>query len=887
MRSLLALLVRLFPRGFREQFGADMVEQVHSDYDRARLRGRLRAIAFALGTGLDLLRASAVERFDPAWVNTDERTIERVGMGMMINEWIRDLRLAGRSLRRSIGFAVIAVVTLGLAIGANAGIFSIVDTVLLDPLPYSHADRLVYIAASAPGSDLPEEFGVSVEFYLQYAEQADLLEDIASFNTFTATLRAGDRAERVRMTASTSSLLSTLGATPILGRLPVPEDESEVAVISHALWTTWFESDPNVIGRSFEMAGESRTVIGVMGPEFWFPNDRTLLWFPFPVRGEDVRPGRFGAGLVARVAPGTEEGALVDQLNRLARRLPERFGGSANYARIIEQHRAVVRPLGEELVGAVAGPLWVLLGSVGIVLLIACANVANLFMARGESRQHLLAVRRAIGASRRQLIRSQMAEAFVIAGFSAVLAVLLATVSVPLFLRAAPANIPRLGDVAVTGSTLLFTLGVSLFAALLCGLLPAIRASAPKLSALRDGGRGSSQQRNWGRNALVVGQTALALVLLIGSALLVRSFWELRHVDPGYDTADVFTFQIAPEGDHLNDAPSYARFHMDFMDRVAALPGVESVGVVENIPLNEGVRGTRYRREDMAGDTEAGTLLRMTWAAGDYFGTMGIEVLRGRPFTESDHTSQLGNAIISESAAELMWPGENPIGRQLQSDGSETWETVVGVVEDVMQYSFRDSELPLVYLPLVGQTPGRAISSPAYVVKTTRANEIAPEVRALVKEVAPGAPMYRIYTMEGLASDSMVQLSFTMLTLGIVSALALVLGAIGLFGVLSYVVAERTREIGVRMALGAEPRRVQKMVVAQGARVVTAGVVIGVGVSLAATRVLGNLLFEVEAVDAVTFVGMSTTMLLVGLLASYLPARRASNVDPIESLRGE
>lgn len=885
MKSLLTLLVRLFPKGFREQFGADMVEQVHSDYDRARSRGRLRSIAFALGTGLDLLQASAVERFDPAWVNTNERTIERVGVGMMMNEWMRDLRLAGRSLSRSIGFAAIAVVTLGLAIGANAGIFSIVDTVLLDPLPYSHPDRLVFIAASAPGSDLPEEFGVSTEFYLQYAEQADLLEDVAIFSTFTNTLRAGDRAERVMMTSSTPSLFNTLGATPILGRVPVPEDGSDVVVISHALWTTWFESDPGVLGRSYEMAGGTRTVIGVMGPDFWFPNDRTLLWIPFTIRAEDIRPGRFGTGMVARVAPGADEEALVDQLNRLAQRLPERFGGSSNYARIIEQHRAIVRPLGDQLVGAVSGPLWVLLGSVGIVLLIACANVANLFMVRGESRQHLLAVRRALGASRRQLIRSQMAESVVIAGFSGVLAVLLATVSVPLFLRAAPANIPRLGDVGVTGTTLLFTLGVSLFAALLCGLLPAIRASAPKLSALRDGGRGSIRQRHWVRNALVVGQTALALVLLIGSALLVRSFWGLRHVDPGYDTADVFTFQIAPEGEHLTDPPSYARFHMDFMDRVAALPGVESVGIVENVPLNEGLRGSRYRREDMAGDTEAGTLLSTTWTAGDYFRTMGIEVLRGRTFTEADHVSQLGNAILSRSAAELMWPGENPIGRQLQSDGSETWETVVGVVEDVMQYSFRDAELPLVYLPLVGQTPGRAISSPAYVVKTTRANEIAPEVRALVKEVAPGAPMYRVFTMEGLASDSMVQLSFTMLTLGIVSALALVLSAIGLFGVLSYVVAERTREIGVRMALGADPRRVQKMVVVQGTRVVTVGVVIGVGVAFAATRVLGNLLFEVGAVDAWTFVVMSTAMLLVGLLASYLPARRASSVDPVESLR--
>jgi predicted permease len=389
---------------------------------------------------------------------------------------------------------------------------------------------------------------------------------------------------------------------------------------------------------------------------------------------------------------------------------------------------------------------------------------------------------------------------------------------------------------------------------------------------------------------LVVGQTALALVLLIGSGLLVRSFLQLRNVDPGYDTEDIFTFQMAPEGDHLPDAPAYARFHTDFMERIAALPGVESVGIVENLPLNESVSGGRFRTEDTGSDEEAGSLLRFTYAAGDYFGTMGIDVLRGRTFTRADHVSTLGNVIVGESTANLLWPGEDPIGRRIRQDGSENWETVVGVVEDVMQSDFRSTPQLLVYFPLVGQ-PGsptsRPLSSPAYVVKTSRAEVIAPEIRAMVREVAPEAPMYRVFTMAGLAADSMVRLSFTMLTLGIASLLALILGAIGLFGILSYVVAERTKEIGVRMALGAEAKRVQGMVVAQGAKVVVIGVAIGVAVAVGTTRVLGNLLFGVGAADVSTFVGMSIAMMLVGLLASYMPARRASNVDPIESLRGE
>jgi putative ABC transport system permease protein len=386
----------------------------------------------------------------------------------------------------------------------------------------------------------------------------------------------------------------------------------------------------------------------------------------------------------------------------------------------------------------------------------------------------------------------------------------------------------------------------------------------------------------------VVAQTALALVLLIGSGLLIRSFAKLSHVDPGYDTKDVFTFQIAPEGEHLRDGPSFARFSMDFMERLRALPGVQSVGLVENVPLNEGTITAPYRTEEMTDDPNASTRLRVTFAAGDYFKSMGIALLDGEVFPSRDLAATLGKVVISRSAANLLWPGKSPIGRRLQMRGHDSWETVIGVVEDVMQNDFRTAPQPLVYHALVGATPTSwVISSPAYVIKTARAETIAPEVRALVRDVAPNAPMYRVFTMAGLARDSMVQLSFTMLTLGIVSTLALILGAVGLYGVLSYVVAQRTREIGVRMALGAEAGQVRRMVVAQGARVVAIGVAIGVAVALVSTRALGSLLFGVPALDVATFVGMSASMVVVGLLASYMPARRASSVDPMESLRGE
>jgi len=806
----------------------------------------------------------------------------------MISQWTNDLRQALRTLRRSPGITLLAVLTLGLAIGANAGIFSVVDTVLLDPLPYSEPDRLVYVAGTAPGSDFPEEFPLALEFFVQYQEESKLLDGISTFNSFTNTLRVDDQIERVRMSAPTYTLFETLGAEPILGRLPTAEDESGVVVISHTLWETWFGSDPDILGRVVYAGGEDREIVGVMGPEFWFPNDGTLLWIPWVPNPAEIQPGRFGQPFVARLAPGAEPEALATELGVLARRLPERFGGSANYARLIEQFSAVVQPLETRLLGDVSGPLWILLGSMGLVLLIACANVANLFMVRAERRQGDLAVRRALGAGRGRLIFSQLAEAGVVAALAGALAVGLARIGVPLLLAAAPAEVPRLGEVAIGPATLVFTFCASVFAALLCGLIPAIRFSAPNLAQLREGGRRATRRRHWGRNTLVGAQTALALVLLIGSALLLRSFDRLRNVDPGYTTEDVFTFQIAPEGEHLRDAPSYARFHTDFMNRVAALPGVERVGIVENVPLDEGLATERFRTEAMAEDTE-GTLVSFTYSAGDYFRTMGIDVLQGRTFTADDHTTQLGNVLVSRSAADLLWPGEEPLGKRLKLGDRETWETVVGVVDDVLQYDFRQEPDPLVYFPIVGQDPetSRVVSSPGYVVKTPRAAEIAPEIRELVREVAPTAPMYRMYTMEFLASRSMVQLSFTALTLGIASVLALILGLVGLYGVLSYAVAERTREIGLRMALGATARHVQGMVVRQGVRVLALGIVLGAALAFAATRALGALLYGVEAFDLGTYLAVAAVMVLVGLAASYLPARRASNVDPMVSLREE
>ena len=800
----------------------------------------------------------------------------------------RDIRHAWRALRRTPAFLITCVVTLGLAIGAVTGMFAVVNSVILESLPFPNSDRLVAIEGTAPGSDMPERFPVGADFYLQYKERSKLIDGIFGFGAGTSTFRTENRVERIGMAWPTIDMYTTLGVRPQLGRLPVPEDGDRVVVISDQLWGSWFGRDRSVIGKSYFVSDTIRQIIGVMPPEFQIPSDQTMLWVATPIRLEDVRPGQGGMTMVARMKPGVTREQVAAELTRLSKELPARFGGPPAYSRLIEQHRAVVAPVLDRIVGPTARrSLWVLLGAVGVVLLIACANVANLFMVRAEGRTRDLAIRRAIGASRAQLVRLQMAEAIVVALAAGVLAILLSKVTLPAFISAAP-RLPRLASVRLDPLTLAAAFGLVLVAALACGTVPALRASAPDFARLREGGRGNTGRRRRGRDMLVVGQTALALVLLIASALLVQSFNKLRNVDPGYRTENLYTFQFAPERP-FRDGPSWGRMHLAFMDRLRAMPGVTGVGIVNNIPLDEGTPTVRFRADDTPSDE--GTLLNMNFTGGDYFNVMGIKLVQGRTFTTAEAVTPNNSVIISRSTADRLWPSQNPLGRIIRPrfGGQDTLAfTVVGVVADVKQDDWRQAGEAVVYLPLTGPAPTAwAMTSPAYVVKSSRADRLQSEVRELVRQIAPEAPVYREYTMEFLARRSMQQLSFTMLTLGVVAGLALLLGAIGLYGVLSYVVAERTREIGVRMALGATASAVRRMVVSQGARVVVVGAIIGIVVALASTRVLGSLLFGVKPVDPIVFAAMSAMMIAIGALASYIPARRASNVNPIDSLRGD
>jgi predicted permease len=809
----------------------------------------------------------------------------------LLNKWTKDFRHAARALSRTPGFTFTVIATLALAIGANAAIFSVVKPVLLDPLPLPNADRLVHIGGTAPGTDQPEEFGVADELYFEYRDSVRAIEDAALYGTGSSTTRAEGQVDQLFVTQATPSFFSTLGAQPLIGRVPNDSDNSNVVVLSYWLWQSWFGSDANVIGKSYTFAGQTRSVIGVMKPEFRFPDERVAFWVPLAIRAAQVTPGGFGPRMVARVAPGTDRAKLAAELEPLARRVQQRLGGPAPYVRVMERHRPIVQPLREHLVGKIATPLWILLGTVGIVFLVACVNVANLFTVRGENRRVDLTVRSALGAGRGDLIRAQLTEALILAAAGGTAGALIAWAGVPLLVSAAPdavaggfagAPIPGLANAHLDRAAVLFAAGTTVLAACAFGLLPAIRLSGSRLGSLQHAGRGIVGRGSYLRDALVAAQTACAVVLLVGAALLMRSFWQLSQVDTGYDTKDIFTFQIAAGGPNLNDRASVSRFQYAFMERLNGIPGVESVGYISTLPLDEGAGSVNVTTPKIEARGAEAPLIRNASAGGAYFQTMGIALVSGRLFERVEEERGIPNVVVSQAAARLLFPGEDPLGQQVRSAaGGATWYTVIGVVEDIKVDDLRrQTPDPMVYLP--GVSP-----SPAYVVKSARADQLAPEVRAVIREVAPQSPMYRIFTMKSLAARAIASLSFTMVMVGIAAVLALVLGAVGLYGVLSYSVTRRAREIGVRMALGAEPGAVRRMFIWQGTRVTLVGVIVGAFAAVGFTKYVQTLLYGVQRLDIAAFAGMSAVMLVVALVASYIPARRASRVDPLIALRGE
>jgi len=808
-----------------------------------------------------------------------------------------------RELQRSPGFLLIAVLTLGVGIGANAAIFSVVDAVVIRPLPYPESERLVGVWNDAPGIKL-SHFEQSDGTYVLYRRENRVLEDLGIYATSAATLTGGQAPERIESATVTGSLFPVLRVQAALGRAIQEADEKpgaeKVVVLSDELWRQRFGGDPKALGSILRLDGVGRRVVGVMPAGFHFPRPETRLWLPFPIDPANLNPGDFSYPAVGRLRPGITPRRAARELSALVWRIPALYPSTDIDRGMIENAKLAVQviPMRDDLVGDVERVLWILLGSVGCILLIACANVANLFLVRAEGRQREVAVRTALGATRGDVARLFLGESLVLSLLGGVLGLGLAWAGVRLLARLRPEGIPRLEEVGVDGRVMLFTLLLSIFAGLLCGGLALLRYGAPPLApALREGGRGGSagRERLRARNVLVVAQVALALVLLVISGLMVRSFWRLRGVDPGFRADGVLTLQLDLPRSDYPDSASVIRFADQLRERVKGLARVEGVDTVFPLPLGGSDTNSGYTFEDYPlPPGQVPPILANSFVTPGYFKTLGIPLLEGRTFERLDPTLKLREVVVSRGMAERFWPGRSPLGKRIANglaNGKTPWYTIVGVVGDVHVRGLDQKPVETIYFPM-----GRSSDTESYtpqgglslVVKAQGdPRALAAPLRGILRQMDPNLPVSRVRPLKEVAAGSMARVSFTMFLLALAAAVALLLGAVGIYGVISYVVSQRTREIGVRMALGAGRSDISRMVLREGLGITLLGIGIGLAAALAATRLMLALLYGVSPTDPATLGAVPVLLAGVALLASWVPARRASRVEPLEAIRYE
>jgi predicted permease len=820
---------------------------------------------------------------------------------------LADLRFALRTLARSPGFALAAVLSLALGIGANSAIFSVASALLLRPLPYANAERLVILWNTSPGLGIAEDwFSTAQYFDIRQAESgfAQLAIAIGGNENLTG---QGDPA-RVGAIRVSSNLLPMLGATAIHGRLFLPEDDvpgrEPTAVLGHGTWTRRFGADPSIVGRSITLNGQPYTVVGVLAPSFSLPREvlptlggaedaEILLPLPLGPEAATVRRGE-AYNLLATLAPGVSVAQAQSRMDALTARLrdahPEFYppNGGLTFA---------VIPLQEYVVGDVRRALVVLVAAVGVVLLVACVNVANLLLARAIGRQRELAVRAAIGASRGRLARQMLTESLLLAAMGGALGLLMARWSLDGIRVLGAGSVPRLQEIAIDGPVLAFTALAALGSGLLFGLAPVWRLNHVAVhDALKDAARGSGASGGWGRGqglrrALVAGELALSVMLVVGAGLLVRSFLHLQRVPPGFNPAGVLTLELTLTGQKYGDATAVLETYRQLWERLAALPGVSAAGGVSSLPLSQMMAWGPITVEGRVPQPgEAFINVDQRSVGGDYFRTMQIPLVRGRLFGEQDLRTAPRVVVIDTRMADTLWPGEEAIGKRVRRGGFDAssaapWMTVVGIVGHVKQDALDAESRMAMYLPHL-QAPTRAMN---VVVRAASAppESLAAGVRREIEEIDADLPMFRVKSMDARVSESLAERRFSMLLLVLFAALALGLAAIGIYGVMAYFVSQGTRELGIRMALGASPREILRLVVGQGAVVAAAGIAIGLAGAFALARFMESLLFEVEAADPLTFAAVPVALGLVALLASYIPARRAARIDPTVSLRSE
>ena len=804
--------------------------------------------------------------------------------------FIQDIRFGIRMLGKKPMFSIIAVITLALGIGANTAIFSVVNGVLLRPLPFKEPDRLMMIRETK----LPQfpEFSVAPGNFLDWKKQNTVFERLVAYKGSSLNLIGTGDPERLRALNVTDGFFAMLGAQPQLGRDFLAEEDqvghNNVVILSYGLWQRRFSGDPEILNQTITLNRQAYTVIGVMPATFHFGSGENELdlWTPMAFTEEQAQNhGGHGLAAIGQLKPGVTVDQARAEMSAIAGRLAAQYPVDIGWD-------VKIMPLLEFSVRSIKPALLVLLVAVAFVLLIACANVANLLLARAAGRQKEIATRTSLGASRWRIVRQLLTESLLLSLLGGALGLALAKWGMDLLLTLAPPDLPRLNNVSLDGRALAFTATITLLTGVIFGLVPALQSSKPNLNeTMKDAGRGSTEggRRQRIRSTLVVLEVATALVLLVGAGLMIKSFWQLQKVDPGFNPDNALTVQVSLPKTKYPEESQQVAFFQQLIERVATLPGVQSAGAGHVVPLsgNDFVLAFEIdgRPPLQPGVTQSTNYYSVS---ADYFKAMGIPLRRGRVFTERDIKDSPRVAVINETMAKKIFPDEDPIGKRITFDNRQKenpeWFEIVGIVGDVKQYGLDQVTTMQTYEPYIQQT----FPYMTLVVRTTGdPTNLNAAIRSEVLKLDKEQPTTNFKTLNEFFSISIAQQRFSVVLLGVFAVVALVLSAVGIYGVLSYAVTQRTHEIGIRVALGAGRRDVLRLVVGQGMLLTVIGVAGGLGAAFALTRLMASLLFGVTATDAVTFASVASLLLAVALLACYIPARRATKVDPLVALRYE
>ncbi|MGH9755420.1 MAG: ABC transporter permease [Blastocatellia bacterium] len=798
----------------------------------------------------------------------------------------QDVRFGLRMLLKKPGFTAAAVVTLALGIGANTAIFSVVSAMLLRPLPYPEPEKLVMVWEKRMREGANNNAVAPADFR-DWKARNQVFASIAAFIETTLDLTEGNEPDRVDVGQVSASFFEVLGVKPMLGRGFLAEEEqpgrNHVVIVNHDLCQRRFGADRSVVGRTISLSGASFEVAGVLPPSFRFSNEELALWIPLDpnTQGMQTRTNHF-LSVYARIKPGLTFQQAQAEMERIGAQLMR------EYPQENDNHTAFVIPLREQLVGDIRRPLLILFAAVGLVLLIACANVANLQLIRAAERRKEIAIRAALGAGRRRIARQLLTEGMLTAALGGAVGTLLALWGMGAITSLMPQGVLHLTGARLDLRVFGFTLLISLGAGALSGLAALLQASRLNLNdMLREGGRGAGGGNQRARSVVVVAEIALAIVLLIGAGLMIRSLWKLQLVPPGFDPRNTLTAQISLPSARYREPQQMTLFFQQLIEKVRALPGVNAAGAISILPLGGGFSRTSIAIEGRAEMTDilpqARPRIHPRVVTPDYFQAMGIRLIGGRLLTPRDDSNAPLVALINQTAAHRYWPGQNPLGHRVQIGGGAPWRQVAGVVGDVKDQGLDKDVNPEVYFSWL-QSPRR---NGTLVVRGANVSSLAPAIRSQARELDKQLPLSNVRTLEEIVKRSIAAPRSYTLLLALFAGIALTLAAVGIYGVMAYSVAQRTHEIGVRMALGAQTSDALKLVLKQGMRLVLVGVTIGLLASWALTRLMKNLLFDVNATDPLTFGLIVLLLTIVALLACWLPARRATKVNPIVALRCE